>query len=205
MQGTMGLILGPERPIYCGAVKAVRHNYWSLCTLEATWLLLLQSMCSRVHTATMGGPYSPQLEKAHAQQWRPCAVPPPKKKIMAYVWPWNSCTQLDDTDKVIKKGISSVQFGSVTQSCPALCDPMNCSMPGLPVHHHLPEFTQTQRPSSPWCHPTISSWVVLFSSCPQSLPASESFPMSQLFARGGQSTGASALASFLPKKSQGWS
>ena len=60
-------------------------------------------------------------------------------------------------------------------------------------------------PSSQWCHPTISSSVVLFSSCPQSFPASGSFPMSQLFAWGGQSTGVSALASFLPKKSQGWS
>ena len=59
-------------------------------------------------------------------------------------------------------------------------------------------------PSSPWCHPAILSWVIHFS-CPQSLPASESFPMSQLFAWGGQSTGASALTSFLPKKSQGWS
>jgi len=60
-------------------------------------------------------------------------------------------------------------------------------------------------PSSHWCHPAISSSVVPFSSCPQSLPASESFPMSQLFAWGGQSTRVSALASFLPKKSQGWS
>ena len=60
-------------------------------------------------------------------------------------------------------------------------------------------------PSSQWCHPAISSSVVPFSSCPQSLLASESFPMSQLFAWGGQSTGVSALASFLPKKSQGWS
>ena len=60
-------------------------------------------------------------------------------------------------------------------------------------------------PSSQWCHPAISSSVVPFSSCPQSLPASESFPMSQLFAWGLQSTGVSALASFLPKKSQGWS
>ena len=61
------------------------------------------------------------------------------------------------------------------------------------------------RPSSLWCHPAVSSWVVPFSSCPQSLPASEFFPKSQLFAWGGQSTGVSALASFLPKKSQGWS
>ena len=58
-------------------------------------------------------------------------------------------------------------------------------------------------PSSQWCHPAISSSVVPFCSCPESLPASESFPMSQLFAWGGQSTGVSALASFLPKKSQG--
>ena len=60
-------------------------------------------------------------------------------------------------------------------------------------------------PSSPWCHQDISSSVVPFSFCPQSLPASESFPMSQLFAWGGQSTGVSALASVIPKKSQGWS
>ena len=59
--------------------------------------------------------------------------------------------------------------------------------------------------SSQWCHPAISSSVIPFCSCPQSLPASESFPRSQLFAWGGQSTGVSALASFLPKKSQGWS
>ena len=60
-------------------------------------------------------------------------------------------------------------------------------------------------PSSQWCHPAISSSVVPFSSCPRSLPASASFLMSQLFPWGGQSTGASALASFLPKKSQSWS
>ena len=60
-------------------------------------------------------------------------------------------------------------------------------------------------PSSQWCHPAISSSVVPFSSCPQSLPASESFPMSQLFTWSSQSAGVSALASFLPKKSQGWS
>ena len=66
-------------------------------------------------------------------------------------------------------------------------------------------WSSLRRPLSQWCHPAISSSVVPFSSCPQSLPTSESFPMSQLFAWGGQSTGVSALASFLPKKSQGWS
>ena len=60
-------------------------------------------------------------------------------------------------------------------------------------------------PSCQWYHPAISSSVIPFSSCPQSLPASEFFPMGQLFAWDGQSTGVSALASFLPKKFQGWS
>ena len=60
-------------------------------------------------------------------------------------------------------------------------------------------------PSIRWWHPPISSSVVSFSSCPQSLPASQSFPMSQLFIGGGQSTGVSALASVLPKNTQGWS
>ena len=98
---------------------------------------------------------------------------------------------------------SSVQFSSVAQSCPTLCDPMNRSTPGLPVHHQLPEFTQTHIHRV--IHPAISSSVIPFSSCPQSLPASESFPISQLFAWGGQSTKASALASVLPNNTQGWS
>ena len=73
-----------------------------------------------------------------------------------------------------------------------------CLSPSPGVHPN-------SHPSSWWCHPAISSSVVPFSSCPQSLPASDYFPMSQLFAWGGQSTAVSALASFLPKKSQGWS
>ena len=60
-------------------------------------------------------------------------------------------------------------------------------------------------PSSRWCHPAISSSVVPFSSCPQSLPASESFLMSQIFARGGQSIRVSASASVLPMNTQDWS
>ena len=75
---------------------------------------------------------------------------------------------------------------------------LSCPSPTPGVHSN-------SHPSSQWCHPAISSSVVPFSSCPQSLPASESFPMSQLFSWGGQSTRVSALASFLPKKSQGWS
>ena len=99
------------------------------------------------------------------------------------------------------------------QSCPTLCDPIDpdslrphesqharppCPTPTPGVHSNSHALSQ-------WCHPAVSSSVVPFSSCPQSFPASESFPMSQLFTWGGQSTGVSASASVLPKKSQGWS
>ena len=105
----------------------------------------------------------------------------------------------------LKCYISSVQFSSVAQSCPTLCDPMNCRTPGLPVHHHLLEFTQTHvhrvrdaiQPSHPQSSPSPPA--------PNPSQHQSFFPMSQLFTWGGQSTGASALASFLPKKSQGWS
>ena len=74
-----------------------------------------------------------------------------------------------------------------------------------PCPSPTPGVHSDSRPSSQWCHSAISSSVVPSSSCPQSLPASESFPMSQLFTWGGQSTGVSALASFLPKNTQDWS
>ena len=135
----------------------------------------------------------------------------------------------------------------VTQSRLTLGDRMDCSLPGSSIrgifqarvlewvktyyssvqfsrwvvsHSLRPNKSQHMRtpcplptpgvhsdscPSSQWCHPAISSSVIPFSTCPQSLPASESFPMSQHFTWGGQSTGVSALALFLPKRSQGWS
>ena len=108
---------------------------------------------------------------------------------------WNYCT-------LFLVGYS-VQFSSVQLlNRVRLCDPMNRSMPGLPVHHQLLEFTQTHVHWVGDAHPAISFSVVPFSFCSQSLPASESFPVSQLFASGGQSSGVSALASFLPKNTQ---
>jgi len=74
-----------------------------------------------------------------------------------------------------------------------------------PCPSPTPGVHSNSRPSSRWCHPAISSSVVPFSSCPQSLPASESFPMSQLFTWGGQSTGVSASTSVLPMNTQDWS
>ena len=80
--------------------------------------------------------------------------------------------------------VKLVQFSSVAQLCLTLCDPMDCSMPDLPVHHQLPEFTQLMSTeSATLCN--ISSCLVPFSSCPQSFPASRSFQISQFFASGG--------------------
>ena len=81
---------------------------------------------------------------------------------------------------------------SFAQSCPTLCNPIDCSTPGFPVPLHLPELAQTHVNWVKWCHPIISSSVVPFSSCLQSFPASGSFPMSWLFTPGGQSIGASS-------------
>ena len=102
------------------------------------------------------------------------------------------------------RGITSAVlcFSSV-QSWPKLCNPVDCSTPGFPVHHQLPPKVYSNScPLSWWCHPTISSSVVPFSFCLQSFPPSGSFQMSQLFASGGQSIGVSASASVLPMSVQ---
>ena len=102
----------------------------------------------------------------------------------------------------------SVQFSSVQLSCSVVSDSL---WPHGPQHIRppCPSPTPGVYPNSyslsRWCHPTISSSVVPFSSCPQSFPASGSFPMSQLFASGGQSIGVSASASILPMNTQDWS
>ena len=127
--------------------------------------------------------------------------------IIARIWKQPRCPSADEWIRklwYIYTMEYSVQFSSVAQSCPTLCNPMNRSTPGLPVHRQLPEFTETHvhrvsdaiQPSHPLSSP----------SPPAPNPSQhESFPMSQLFSWGGQSTGVSALASLLPKKSQGWS
>ena len=99
--------------------------------------------------------------------------------------------------------ISSVQF-----SCSVVSDSLwshESQRTRPPCPSPTPRVHSDSRPSSQWCHPAISSSVVPFSSCPQSLPASESFPMSQFIEWGGQSTGVLASAWFPPKKCQGWS
>ena len=104
--------------------------------------------------------------------------------------------------------LSGLEIRSDQISCSVMSDslrPHELQHARPPCPSPIPGVHSDSGPSSQWCHPAISSSVVPFSSCPQSVPVSESFPMSQLFAWGGQSTGVSALESFLPKKSQGWS
>ena len=108
------------------------------------------------------------------------------------------CNPMDCNPPVSSTG---PQFSSVAQLCPTLCDPMNrrppCPSPSPRVH-------SDSRPSSPWCHPAISSSVIPFSSRPQSFPASGSFPMSRLFTSGGKSIGVSASALVFPMNIQDW-
>jgi len=90
-------------------------------------------------------------------------------------------------------------FSSVSQSCQTLFDPMACSTTGFPVHHQLPELTQT--------HVQVGDAIQLsvpFFSCLQSFPESRAFPMSQIFAWGGQSIGVSASTSVLSMNIQDW-
>ena len=93
---------------------------------------------------------------------------------------------------------------SVAQLCLTLCDPMDCTCQASLFFTISRGVCSNSCPLSRCCHPAISSFVVLSSSCPQSFPASRSFPTSRLFALGGQSIGASASASVLPMYIQGW-
>ena len=128
---------------------------------------------------------------------------------------WWECKLIQPLRKMVwrflkKLGIKppSVQFSSVQFSRSVMSNSLRTHGP----QHSRPRCpSPTSRvysnsfPLNRWCHPTISSSVIPFSCCPQSLPASGSFPMSQLFAWGGQSIGVSALASVLPMNTQDWS
>ena len=102
-----------------------------------------------------------------------------------------------------KASVSSVQFSHSVVSNSLWPHESQDARPPCPSS--TPGVHSDSCPSSRWCHPAISSSVVPYSSCPQSLPPSESFPMSQLFAWADQSTGVSALVSFLPVNTQDWS
>ena len=111
-------------------------------------------------------------------------------------------------DKKAVVHIHNGVFSSVQFSCSVMSDslqPHGMQHDRPPCPSSTPRVYPNSCPLSQWCHPTISSSVVSFSSCPQSLPASGSFLMSQLFASGGQSIGVSASTSVLPVNTQNWS
>ena len=124
--------------------------------------------------------------------------------VCMYVWIYKEISLI--ISNVFPSNYSFFLFVVWSLNCvrPALCESMDCSMPGFPVLHYLPDFAQTHvhwvgdtiQPS----HPLLAS----FSSCPQSFPESGSFPMSWLFALGGQSIGVLVSASVLPMTIQGW-
>ena len=152
------------------------------CSVTQLW----PTLCGPVVCGTSGFPvlhHHPELAQTHVH-WVSDAIQP--SHPLSFLKPF-----------------SSVQFSSVTQSCPTL-QPHELQHARPPCPSPTPRVHSDLRPLSRWCHPAISFSVVPFFSCPQSLPALESFPMSQLFTWGGQSTGVSALASFLPKNTQDW-
>ena len=127
-----------------------------------------------------------------------------EKKSLSKNWYWKNWVSTCKRMRLALPTFSSVQFSSIDQSCPTL-PPHELQHARPPCPSPTPRVHSNSCPSSWWCHPAISSSVIPFSSCPQSLPASESFPMSQHFTWGGQSTGVSALASVLPMNTQDWS
>ena len=155
-------------------------------------------------------------ERMHAELWK-------LRKLVMMVTAVNLCRRIDERlkDFSIKSGdlrrnnFRSIKtkaiyssHSSVHFSCSVVSDSLQPHEPQHarpPCPSPTPQVYPNSCPLSQWCHPTISSSVVPFSSCPQSFPASESFPMSQLFESGGQSIGVSALASVLPMNTQDWS
>ena len=173
--------------------KPMYHNYWAQaleCGSRNCWSLCIQKLYSAMREATTvrnpwltrkSNPNLLQLVKAHAQQWRPRIAKGGGKKRQGrrHKWYQFSCSIMSDS-----------------------LHPMDCSTPGLPVHHQLLElaWTHVQRVGDQFnhlilCHPLLHI---------QSFPASRSFPMSQLFASDGQSIGVSASASILPMNIQDW-
>ena len=116
---------------------------------------------------------------------------------------WEVCVERECVSVFRTLILTSVQFSRSVMSGSLRPHELQHARPPCPSPS--PRVHSNSCSSTRWSHPAISSSVVPFSSCPQSLPASESFPMSQLFPWGGQNTGVSALASFLPKNTQDWS
>ena len=135
------------------------------------------------------------------QYWNGLHCPPPEDLPDPGIRP---ASLMSPASEFFTTSVQSVQFSSVAQACPTLW-PHESQHARPSCLSPTPGVYSNSCPSSRWWHPAISSSVVPFTSCPQTLPASGAFPMSQLFAWGGQSTGVSASASVLPTNTQDWS
>ena len=158
----------------------------------------------------MDVPYSYKERIIHFQvEWMGVPYSDKKKIIHFQVYHWSVSFRSDGSfqssvvDACVHLEYSSVQFSHSVVSDSLRPHELQHARPPCPSP--TPGVYSNPCPSSRWCHPAISSSVVPFSSFPQSLPASGSFPMSQLFAWGGQSIGVSASASVLPINTQDWS
>ena len=171
------------------------------CMLRCSVTSDSETPWTEAHQASLSMRFSQQ------EYWNGVSFPPP-----GYL-PDVGITPLAPTPLALARGFFTpsatwgalcIQFSSVAQLCLTLWPHgLQHSMPPCPTP--TPGVYSNSCPLSQWCRPTISSSVVPFSSCPQSLPASGSFPRSQLFAAGGQNIGVSASTSVLPMNTQDWS
>ena len=180
----------------------------SLCLQKSpSFVSVLQTECSQVEWQTLRCK-SEKKENCKITYNGPCGcfcfkMQTMKHSYAAGLWRWKLIYEKWLSRGNAFRSFSSVQFSSIQFSRSVVSDPWQ---PHESQHARPPCPSPTPRVysdsclSSRWCHPAISSSVVPFFSCPQSLPASGSFPMSQLVAWGDQSIGVSALASVLPKK-----
>ena len=164
--------------LFRGVFDFLWSSYPCVCSVTQLYLTLCDPIDCVIHQTPLS------MEFSRQEYWSKLAPPPPG---IFYSYPQFSSVQFSHL--VVSDSLRPHESQHARPPCPS-------PSPGV-----YPDSCAL----SWWCHLAISSSVGPFSSCPQSLPASESFPMSQLFAWGGQSTGVSALAPFLPKKSQGWS
>ena len=165
---------------------------------------LLQSCRTLCNPKDCSWPRCPVHEFSRQEYWRGCSaqgilLTQPESPMYPH-WQVGSLPLMQPGKPLSHNQFSSVQFSHSVVSDSLRPHESQHARPPCPSP--TPRVPPNSCALSRRCHPAISSWVIPFSSCPQSLPASESFPMNQLFALGGQSTGVSASASFLPKKSQ---
>ena len=198
--------------VYCKVIYTHTHTHTHAA---AKLLQSCPTLCDPIDGSPPGSPI-PGILQARILEWAAISFSNARKwkvkvNLLSRVWllatPWTAAHEAPRSMGFSRQEywsgvpLPSPQCSSVAQSCPTL-QPHESQHTRPRFPSPTPGVHSDSCPSSPGCHPAISSSVIPFSSCPQSLPASVSFPTSQLFAWGGQSSGVSDSASFPPKKSQ---